>query len=462
MSLGRLSVRTKLAILLGLAMVLLAGTRGLGLAQLGGFLDRLNGYTESLDGLHQQLDAVQESRVADASAGRVDAASQAAYQAKIGELRAQLNAKRAEIAQVQQRERSIMYSTYVAMLVLIFIVGGGIYWLLMALVVRPLQGMASVANVIAAGDLSTEIKVKSADEIGKVMQALHDMNASLGALIGKIRGISQSIEGSTGQISATSDSLSRQVEAQAAALQKTAATMQDLTATVARNADNAGRARELAATARDVAMKGGAEVGAAVKTMADIGNSSRKIVDIVSIIDGITFQTNILALNAAVEAARAGEQGRGFAVVAAEVRSLAQRSTEAAKEIAALINESVDGLRHGGDLVSKAGGTMTEIVDAARAVDDIMAEIASASAQQRREIERVRETVHQIDHTSQQQALLVHAAEATLSMQQQAQELIAAVSAFRLRAGQVEQTPIPIARQPAGSRRRLLSSPNVR
>ena len=245
----------------------------------------------------------------------------------------------------------------------------------------------------------------------------------------------QSIESSTGKISATSDNLSREVEAQAAALQKTAATMQDLAAAVTRNSDNAGRARELAATARDVATKGGVEVGAAVKTMSNISNSSRKIVDIVSIIDGITFQTNILALNAAVEAARAGEQGRGFAVVAAEVRSLAQRSTEAAKEIAALINASVEDLRHGGDLVSKAGSTMTEIVDAARAVDEIMAEIAAASAQQRREIERVRMTVDQIDHTSQQQALLLRAAEVTESMQQQAQELISAVSAFRLRVG---------------------------
>ena len=463
MNLSRFSVRAKLAILLGLAMVLLAGTRGLGLIQLGGYLDRMNSYAVALDELHQQLGTALVARIADVQAGRIDAAAQAAHDAKLSDLSARLQAKRTETAEVQQRERSIMYSTYVAMLVLVFVVSGGIYWLLMATVIRPLQGMASVANVVAAGDLTTDIEVKSSDEIGKVMQALHDMNASLSGLIGKIRSISQSIGSGTTQISATSDDLSRHVEAQADALQKTATTMRDLATTVTRNADNAGRGRELAAKARDVAIKGGAEVGEAVNTMSSISGSSRKIVDIVSIIDGITFQTNILALNAAVEAARAGEQGRGFAVVAAEVRTLAQRSAVAAKEIAALINESVNELRRGGDLVATAGTTMTEIVDAARAVDNIMAEIASASAQQRREIEQVRATVDKIDHTSQQQALLVHAAEAAESMQQQAQELIAAVSAFRLRASSPHAamaTQAAIARQPGAIANRLLWSSN--
>jgi methyl-accepting chemotaxis protein len=343
----------------------------------------------------------------------------------------------------------------------VFVVSGAIYWLLMALVIRPLQGMANVANLVAAGDLTTDVEVKSTDEIGKVMRALSEMNASLGKLIGKIRGISHSIGSSAEQISASGDELSRHVEAQADALQKTAYTMNDLATTVTRNADNAGRARELAAKARDVAIKGGTEVGAAVNTMSNISGSSRKIVDIVSIIDGITFQTNILALNAAVEAARAGEQGRGFGVVAAEVRNLAQRSAVAAKEIAALINESVDQLSRGGDIVAKAGATMTEIVGAARAVDDIMTQIASASAQQRRDIEQVRATVDKIDRTSQQQALLVDAASAAESMQRQAEELIAAVSAFRLRASSQNlaamiQPAIP--RQSRAIANRLLSS----
>jgi methyl-accepting chemotaxis protein len=433
MILKRFSVRSKLAVLLVVAMTLLAGTRGLGLIQLGGYLDRMNGYALSIDELHRQLETLQDSRIADISAGRGDAATQTAHDAKINELRAALQTKRDEYAQVQQRERSIMYSTYVAMLVLVFVVCGAIYWLLMALVIRPLEGMARVANQVAAGDLTTQVEVKSADEIGAVMSALSEMNSSLGNLIGKIRSISQSIGSRTKQISISGDELSRHIEAQADALQKTASTMRDLSTTVTHNADNAGRARELAAKARDVAIKGGTEVGEVVNTMANISGSSRKIVDIVSIIDGITFQTNILALNAAVEAARAGEQGRGFGVVAAEVRNLAQRSAAAAKEIATLINESVDQLNRGGDIVAKAGTTMTEIVDAARAVDDIMTEIASASAQQRRDIEQVRATVNKIDRTSQQQALLADAAEVIRSMQQQAEELIAAVSAFRLR-----------------------------
>ena len=461
MILRNISVRAKLALLLVVAMVLLAGTRGLGLIQLGGYLDRMNGYALSIDELHQQLETLQDARIADVGAGRTDGVSQTAHDAKVNELRAALQAKRAEYAQVQQRERSIMYSTYVAMLVLVFVVSGAIYWLLMALVIRPLQGMAKVANKVAAGDLTTDVEVKSNDEIGNVMHALSEMNASLGKLIGKIRGISHSIGSSAEQISATGDELSRHVEAQADALQKTAYTMNDLATTVTRNADNAGRARELAAKARDVAIKGGTEVGAAVNTMSNISGSSRKIVDIVSIIDGITFQTNILALNAAVEAARAGEQGRGFGVVAAEVRNLAQRSAVAAKEIAALINESVDQLSRGGDIVAKAGATMTEIVGAARAVDDIMTEIASASARQRRDIEQVRATVDKIDRTSQQQALLVDADEAVRSMQRQAEELIAAVSAFRLRANSPNMamaTHAAMPRQPSATAGRLLSS----
>ena len=455
------SVRFKLALLLVVAMMLLAGTRGVGLIQLGGYLDRMNGYALSIDELHQQLETLQDSRIVDVRAGRAEATAQAAHEAKVNSLRTLLRAKRADYTQVQQRERSIMYSTYVAMLMLVFVVSGAVYWLLMALVIRPLEGMAKVANKVAAGDLSTDVEVKSNDEIGNVMLALSEMNANLGKLIGKIRGISQSIGSSAEQISATGDELSRHVEAQADALQKTAHTMNDLATTVMRNADNAGRARELAAKARDVAIKGGAEVGEAVNTMSNIGGSSRKIVDIVSIIDGITFQTNILALNAAVEAARAGEQGRGFGVVAAEVRNLAQRSAAAAKEIAALINASVDQLNRGGDMVGKAGMTMTEIVDAARAVNDIMAEIASASAQQRRDIEQVRATVDKIDRTSQQQALLVDAANAVQSMQRQAEELITAVSAFRLRSSTpnvVIATQNVISNQPSAVARHPLSS----
>lgn len=432
MKLGRITVRTKLALLLLVAMGFLAATRGLGLMQLGGYLDRMNSYTLSLDTLHQQLEAAQESRITDLRAGRADAVTPEAHDLKVRELRVQLQARRADADAMQQSERAIMYNTYVGMLLVVFVVGGGIYWLLMATVVRPLRGMAAVANVVAAGDLTTDIRVNSEDEIGGVMQALRDMNGSLSELIGKIRGISQSIGGSTDQIAAAGDSLSRHVETQTDFLQKTAATLRELAAAVTRNADKASRARELAASARDVAIKGGVEVGQAVDKMSSISASSQKVVDIVSIIDSITFQTNILALNAAVEAARAGEQGRGFAVVAAEVRSLAQRSAAAAKEIAALINASVHELREGSGIVEKAGATMSQIVNGSRAVDEIMAEMAADSAQQQQVIEQVRSTVDSVDQSNQQQALLAHAAQAAESMRQQAQALIAAVSLFRL------------------------------
>jgi methyl-accepting chemotaxis protein len=352
--LSRITIRTKLALLLVVALSILAVTRGLGLIQLGGYLDRINGHALGVDKLHREIEALQDSRIAAVLAGRDDAAApaaQAAHGAKITALRSQLQAKLGEWEAVQDRERSVMYATYVSMLALVFIVGGAIYWLLMATVVRPLQGVARVANVVAAGDLSTQIEVNSNDEIGRVMLALRDMNGSLGTLIGKIRGVSQSLGGSTEQIDSASGSLSAHVEAQSDFLRQTAGTLRELADAVSRNADNAGRARELAARAREVAIKGGDEVAQAVSTMTRVGDSSRKIVDIVSIIDGITFQTNILALNAAVEAARAGEQGRGFAVVAAEVRNLAQRSAAAAKEVAGLINASVDQLQLGGSLV---------------------------------------------------------------------------------------------------------------
>lgn len=449
-----LTVQAKLAMLLVAAMILLAGTRGIGLIQLGGYLDRMNSFALNLDELHLQLEAAQERRLG-------DAANSSIHNESIKDLRIRLQAKRDEMKQVYERERRLMYGTYTAMLVLVFVVSGGIYWLLMGLVIRPLQGMAKVANVVAAGDLSTQITVKSADEIGEVMSALREMNTNLGTLIGKIRNISQSIGASTQAISSTSGDLSQHVEAQSAALQKTASTMGQLATTVSHNAENAGRARELAAKARDVAIKGGEEVGAAVKTMANLRGSSQKIGDIVSIIDGITFQTNILALNAAVEAARAGEQGRGFGVVAAEVRNLAQRSSAAAKEIAALINVSVNDLRNGGDIVEKAGATMTEIVDAARAVDNIMADIASASLQQRHEIEQVSGAIERIDQSSQQQALLVHAAQAAESMQRQAERLIEAVSAFRLGSTESSVTPnAAIEAQRDIPKRHLLPSSN--
>jgi methyl-accepting chemotaxis protein-1 (serine sensor receptor) len=457
--LKNLSVRAKLALLMVVAVAILAGTRGVGLIQLGGYLDRMNSFTVSIDELHLQLEAAQALHAVNVRAGGDVAASLAAQDAQVNTLRTQLQTKRAEWNAVQQRERSIMYVTYVAMLIIVFIVSGGIYWLLMASVIRPLQGMATVANAVASGNLTNDIEVRSKDEIGAVMQALHDMNSSLSALIGKIRGASHSIGASTEQISVAGDSLSRHVEGQTEFLHQTAATLRELASAVSSNADNAARARKLAAGAREVAIRGSEEVGQAVDTMISISTGSKKIVDIVSIIDGITFQTNILALNAAVEAARAGEQGRGFAVVAAEVRSLAQRSATAAKEIASLINASARELQEGSGQVEKAGSTMTQIVGGARAVDDIMVAMATDAERQRQVIEQVRATVDRVDQGNQQQALLANAAGAAESMRLQVQELITAVSAFRLsgEASSASAARAMDAPRPARTRRALVA-----
>ena len=432
MKLSQISIRAKLGLLMVIAMVLLAGTRGYGLLQLGAYLDRMSGYTRAIDESHQKLQGILDARIADLAGGRSDPAAQEAHDKRVLALRAELQARRGAADAAQHEERSIMRATYVSMLVLVFVVCGAIYWLLMRYVVRPMQGMAEVANRVAAGDLTTAIAVTSHDEIGKVMQSLRDMNDGLAALIGKIRNVSHSISGSTTRIAAASNSLTHHVSAHTQFLHETAGSMRELADAVGGNAASAERARELAASARDVAIKGGAEVDEMVNAMKRVSASSQKIVDIVSIIDAITFQTNILALNAAVEAARAGEQGRGFAVVAAEVRSLAQRSAAAAREIAALIDESVRDARHGGSLAEKAGVTMTQIVKGARAVDEIMAQLAAASAAQQEVIERVRQTVGRIDQTGEQQELLAHAVEATESMRRQSQELIAAVSVFRM------------------------------
>lgn len=243
-------IRTKLILLLVTAMTLLAGTRGVGLIQLGAFLDRFQGYTASLDEVHLQIEAAQASHIAELRAGRGNAASEATHEATIRDLRGVLQAKHHQADATQQRERSLMYVTYVIMLVLVFVVCGSIYWLLMKTIVRPLQGMAAIANRVAAGDLTRDIEVRNRDEIGMVMQALRDMTGGLGILIGKIRGVSQSLGGSTEQIASASASLSAHVQVQTDFLQKTAATLRELAAAVNNNADNATRARANSRPAR--------------------------------------------------------------------------------------------------------------------------------------------------------------------------------------------------------------------
>jgi methyl-accepting chemotaxis protein-1 (serine sensor receptor) len=241
-----------------------------------------------------------------------------------------------------------------------------------------------VAQTVARGDLGSRIEVRGKDETSHLLSALRDMNGRLTEIVDKVRDSSGSIAGAARQIAAGNIDLSQRTEAQASSLQQTAASMEELTSTVKQNADNAQQATTLAANASEVAHKGSTVVGQVVSTMQDISERSSKIADITGIIEGIAFQTNILALNAAVEAARAGEQGRGFAVVASEVRSLAQRSSTAAKEIKELITSSVERVRDGATLAGEAGHTMTEVTQAVARVTDIMEEIAAASAEQRR------------------------------------------------------------------------------
>jgi methyl-accepting chemotaxis protein len=327
------------------------------------------------------------------------------------------------------------------------------YWITRS-ITRPLNQAVTVAQTVAAGDLSSHIEVTTTDETGQLLQALKDMNANLQNIVGQVRQGTDTIATASGQIAAGNQDLSSRTEEQASSLEETAASMEELTSTVKQNADNARQANQLAVTASSVAVKGGSVVAEVVGTMGAINASSRKIVDIIGVIDGIAFQTNILALNAAVEAARAGEQGRGFAVVAAEVRNLAQRSAAAAKEIKTLIGDSVDKVEEGSKQVAEAGKTMDEIVDSVKRVTDIMAEITAASQEQTAGIEQINQAITQMDQVTQQNAALVEeAAAAASSLQEQASGLSQVVSVFRLDNQQVHYVAPPQPTAPANQRR---------
>ena len=387
--------------------------------------------------------ALRRAAMADGNLDAVVAAEQA------GKGKADMDAMRALLGEIGKAERVLLVqraseaaalktrTTWV-------LLGGGaiaavlacvLAFLLNRNITRPLHEAVEMAQRVAKGDLSSNIVVRSKDETGELMAALRDMNASLVAIVGDVRGGTDTIATASAQIAAGNMDLSSRTEQQASSLEETASSMEELTSAVKQNADNAQAARSLAASASSVAVQGGAVVADVVQTMGSINESSRKIADIIGVIDGIAFQTNILALNAAVEAARAGEQGRGFAVVATEVRNLAQRSASAAKEIKGLIDDSVDKVGAGNKLVEQAGATMQQVVDSVQRLSTIIGEITDASEEQRVGIEQVNEAINQMDQVTQQNAALVEeAAAAANAMQEQAEQLTQSVQVFRLAA----------------------------
>ena len=341
-------------------------------------------------------------------------------------------------------------SSGLALAVMVLVASMGL--LLARRIVASLTSAIGVARTIAGGDLSAQISATSKDEVGQLMTALADMSGSLVRIVSEVRTGTETINTASSEIAAGNLDLSARTEQQAGSLEETASAMEELTATVRQNSDNARQAKQMAVSASDKAVRGGEVMGDVIRTMEAIDSSSNKIADIISVIDGIAFQTNILALNAAVEAARAGEQGRGFAVVATEVRNLAHRSAAAAKEIKTLISDSVEQVEQGGKLVQQAGAAMTEVVDTVRSVTDIVSEISAASAEQSTGIDEINRAITQMDEVTQQNAALVEeAAAASQSLQEQAGKLSSVVGAFKLAQGQANaaQHSTPVRHAPA-------------
>ena len=355
------------------------------------------------------------------------------YIKKIEELlkfeRDQIDQTGADIESSYESSRTIM----IILSLIAVSLSAALAWIITRSITTPLIEATAVAKRMAQGDLTQSVTNQRQDEIGELVDAINGINTGLSYVIADVRQGTETIHVAASEIAAGNADLSSRTESQAGSLEETASSMEELTSTVRQNADNARQANQLVVTASGVAVKGGSVVEQVVTTMGSIKESSNKIVDIISVIDGIAFQTNILALNAAVEAARAGEQGRGFAVVASEVRSLAQRSASAAKEIKTLIDDSVEKVDFGSKLVDTAGMTMKEIVSSVQHVADIMAEISSASQEQSSGIEQVNIAINEMDQMTQQNAALVEqAAAAAESMRDQSTKLSQVVAQFRL------------------------------
>jgi methyl-accepting chemotaxis protein len=340
----------------------------------------------------------------------------------------------------------------VTLSLLALLAGAAAAWMLTRSLTRQLGGepayAAEIANEIASGNLALDVRVDDRNK-SSLLYAMKTMRESLVGIVTEVRTGTDAMTTSSGEIAAGNQDLSSRTEEQASSLEETASSMEEMTSTVKQNADNARQANQLAVSASAVAIKGGEVVGQVVDTMEEINTSSKKIVDIIGVIDGIAFQTNILALNAAVEAARAGEQGRGFAVVASEVRNLAQRSAAAAKEIKGLIGDSVEKVELGTQLVDQAGTTMSEVVDSIKRVTDIMAEIMAASQEQSAGIEQINQAIGQMDQATQQNAALVEqSAAAAESLSNQAAKLTRSVSVFKLDGSAVKATALSTRREP--------------